>query len=66
LEENNIENVITDVNNVMIKKSTFTGLIVVLTVVIAISAFFAGSYVSDSDRITKSDLDAAIVKLLEF
>ena len=63
MEENNIENVITDVNNVMIKKSTFTGLIVVLTVVIAISAFFAGSYVSDSDRITKSDLDAAIVRL---
>lgn len=63
MEENNIEDVITDVNNVMIKKSTFTGLIVVLTAVIAISAFFAGSYVSDSDGITKSDLDAAIVRL---
>lgn len=64
MEEDNIENM-TNVNNMMVKKSTFTGLIVVLTVVIAISAFFAGSYVSnlDSDGVTKSDLDAAIIRL---
>lgn len=43
----------------------FTGLIVALTTVIAISAFFAGSYVTniDSDRITQSDLNTAISKL---
>ena len=57
------ENIIND--NVMIKKSTFTGLIIALTAVIAISAFFAGSYVTnlDSDIITKSDLNDAISKL---
>ena len=49
----------------MIKKSTFTSLIVVLVIVIAISSFFAGSYITNltSDKITKSDLDTAISKL---
>ena len=52
-------------HNIMIKKSTFTGLIIALTAVIAISAFFAGSYVSDfnSDKVTQSDLDSAVAKL---
>ncbi|MHA7733794.1 DsbA family protein [Nitrosopumilus sp. S6] len=52
-------------DNVMIKKSTFTGLIIVITIVIAISAFFAGSYFANlnSDEITQSDLNAAIAKL---
>ncbi|MGH1520762.1 MAG: DsbA family protein [Nitrosopumilus sp.] len=60
VESENIEN-----DNVMIKKSTFTGLIVVITMVIAISAFFAGSYFTNlnSDEITRSDLNAAIAKL---
>lgn len=60
MENNNIIN-----DNVMIKKSTFTGLIVVITIVIAISAFFAGSYFANlnSDEITQSDLNAAIAKL---
>jgi len=62
LEDENKENMINDTNNVMIKKSTFTGLIIALTAVIAISAFFAGSYITnlDSDKITQSDLNAAI------
>jgi len=65
LDDENKENMINDTNNVMIKKSTFTGLIIALTVVIAISAFFAGSYITnlDSDKITQSDLNAAISKL---
>lgn len=52
-------------NNVMIKKSTFTGLIIVLTAAIAVSAFFAGSYITslESDKITQSDLNAAISRL---
>ena len=49
----------------IIKKSTFTGLIIALTVVIAISAFFAGSYVTNlnSDKITQADFNEAIAKL---
>ena len=65
IENKNMENKNTINNNVMIKKSTFTGLIVVITIVIAISAFFAGSYFANlsSDEITQSDLNAAIAKL---
>jgi len=52
-------------NNKIIKKSTFTGLIVVLVILVAISSFFAGSYVSnlDSDKLTKSALNDMILKL---
>ena len=65
MEDENEEIAINNTNNVMIKKSTFTGLIIALTAVIAISAFFAGSYITnlDSDKITQSDLNAAISKL---
>ncbi len=47
------------------KKSTPPGLMVALIAVVAIAAFFAGTYFSDlnSDVITKSDLDDAISKL---
>lgn len=64
-ENKSIENDNTVNDNVMIKKSTFTGLIIAITIVIAISAFFAGSYFTnlDSDEITQSDLNAAIAKL---
>ncbi len=47
------------------KKSTPTGMIVALVAVVAIAAFFAGSYFSnlDSDIVTKSDLENAISRL---
>ena len=47
------------------KKSTPTGMIVTLVAVVAIAAFFAGSYFSnlDSDIVTKSDLEDAISRL---
>ena len=49
----------------IIKKSSFTGLVIALTVAIAISAFFAGSYVTNlnSDRISQADFNEAIAKL---
>ncbi|KER06129.1 Na antiporter NhaA 2 protein [Marine Group I thaumarchaeote SCGC AAA799-E16] len=54
-------------NSIMIKKSTFTSLVVVLVIAIAISAFFAGNYVSNfnSDKVTQSDLKNAFAKLEE-
>lgn len=54
-------------NKIIVKKSTFTSLVVVLIIAIAISAFFAGSYVSNmnSDKVTQSDLDNAFAKLEE-
>lgn len=65
MEDERIEEPISKTNNVMIKKSTFTGMIIVLTVAIAVSAFFAGSYITslESDKITQSDLNAAISRL---
>jgi len=53
------------VNNIENKKSTSTGMIVVLVAVVAIAAFFAGSYFSnlDSDVVTRSELNDAISKL---
>lgn len=65
MDDESVDNTIDNTSNVMIKKSTFTGLIVVLVIVITISSFFAGSYVTnlDSDKITKSDFDTAISKL---
>lgn len=65
IENKSMKNKNTVNDNVMIKKSTFTGLIIVITIVIAISAFFAGSYFANlnSDEITQSDLNAAIAKL---
>lgn len=49
----------------MIKKSTFTSLVVVLVILIAIASFFAGSYITnlDSDKLTKSYLNDVISKL---
>lgn len=65
MEDESVKNTINNSNNIMIKKSTFTSLIVVLVIVIAISSFFAGSYITNltSDKITKSDFDTAISKL---
>ena len=52
-------------NNIPNKKSVSTGMMVALIAVVAIAAFFAGTYFSnlDSDTITKSDLEDAISKL---
>ena len=65
MEDEYTEKPISKTDKVTIKKSTFTGLVVALTAVIAISAFFAGSYVTnlESDKITQSDLDAAVSRL---
>ncbi len=47
------------------KKPTSTGMIIALVAVVAIAAFFAGSYFSnlDSDAVTQSELDEAISRL---
>ena len=47
------------------KKSTPTGMIIALVAVVAIAAFFAGSYFSsmDSDTVTRSELQQAISML---
>lgn len=52
-------------NNVQNKKSVPTGMIVALVVVVAVAAFFAGSYFSNlnSDVVTQSELNDAISKL---
>ncbi len=49
--------------NVSIKKSTFNIIIAGLIVAVGIAAFLLGSYVSDSDQITKEDLDEALAKM---
>ena len=48
-----------------VKKSTPTGIIIAMIVIVAVAAFFAGSYFSNlnSDTVTQSDLDSAITKL---
>jgi len=48
-----------------VKKSTPTGMIIAMVVIVAVAAFFAGSYFSNlnSDTVTQSDLDTAIAKL---
>ena len=47
------------------KKSTPTGMIIALVAVVAVAAFFAGSYFSsmDSDTVTRSELQQAISRL---
>jgi len=52
-------------NHTQNNKSVPTGMIVALIAVVAVAAFFAGSYFSslESDLVTKSDLDSAIAKL---
>ncbi|MFB5648394.1 MAG: DsbA family protein, partial [Candidatus Nitrosomaritimum aestuariumsis] len=47
------------------KKSTPTGMIIALVAVVAVAAFFAGSYFSsmDSDAVTRSELQQAISRL---
>ena len=48
-----------------VKKSTPTGMIIAMVIIVAVAAFFAGSYFSNlnSDTVTQSDLDSAIAKL---
>ena len=51
--------------NTVIKKSTFNGLIIGLIVLVAVAAFFAGSYTANlnSNQISAEDLENAIAKL---
>jgi len=65
LEDTNKENTINDTNNVVIKKSTFTGLLVAVIVIVSASSFFAGSYITnlDSDKTVQFDFDNEISKL---
>jgi protein-disulfide isomerase len=58
-----IQEISTD--NIPNKSSTSSGMMVALIAVVAIAAFFAGTYFSnlDSDTITKSDLEDALSKL---
>ena len=48
-----------------VKKSIPTGMIIAMVAIVAVAAFFAGSYFSNlnSDTVTQSDLDSAIAKL---
>jgi len=68
-EKDEVENISdiqeTPVNNIENKKSVPTGMIVALIAVVAIAAFFAGSYFSNlnSDVVTQSELNDAISKL---
>jgi len=50
---------------ISVKKSTFNGLIIGLILVVAVAAFFAGSYTSNlnSNEISQEDLEAVIAKL---
>ncbi len=50
---------------ILVKKSTFNGLVVGLIVLVGITTFFAGSYFINlnSDQISSDDLDKAIAKL---
>jgi protein-disulfide isomerase len=52
-------------NNIEYKKSTPTGMIIALVAIVAVAAFFAGSYFSNlnSDVVTQSELNDAISKL---
>jgi protein-disulfide isomerase len=52
-------------NNIENKKSTPTGMIIALVAIVAVAAFFAGSYFSNlnSDVVTQSELNDAISKL---
>ncbi len=50
---------------ILVKKSTFNGLVIGLIIIVGIAAFFAGSYTSNlnSDQISEKDLDDALAKL---
>ncbi|WP_371816010.1 DsbA family protein [Nitrosopumilus sp. K4] len=50
---------------IIIKKSSFNAVVIGIIIVVAIAAFFAGSYTSNlnSEQITQKDLDDAIAKL---
>jgi protein-disulfide isomerase len=66
IENEDISNIQeTPTDNTQNKKSTSTGMIVALVAVVAVAAFFAGSYFSnlDSDTVTQSELNDAISKL---
>ena len=65
LEEKVLENSENQSNNLIIKKSTLNLLLAGIIGIVAIAAFFAGTYISDqnSNKLTQKDLDDAIAKL---
>lgn len=52
-------------NQIFIKKSSNKGLMIGIIAIVAVAAFFAGSYTSslNSEQITQKDLDEAVAKL---
>jgi len=56
------ENIIGKPNVLVIKKSMFVGLLVVLISISAVSSFFAGSYITNSYEIGQLDLDTTLSK----
>ena len=52
-------------SKVIVKKSTFNSIIIGIIVIVAIAAFFAGSYTTslNSNQLTQEDLDQAMAKL---
>ena len=54
-----------NIKEISVKKSTFNGLIIGVIVLVGISAFFAGSYITsfNSEQVSSDDLDKAIAKL---
>ena len=54
-----------DNGKIFVKKSTFNGLIIGLIIIVAVAAFFAGSYTSNlnSNQISEENLEALISKL---
>ncbi len=54
-----------DNGKISVKKSTFSGLIIGLIIVVGVAAFFAGSYISNlsTNQISEEDLEEAIAKL---
>ena len=62
---NSEDSEINENKNTIIKKSTFNGLVIVLIVLVAVAAFFAGSYTANlnSNQISVEDLENAIAKV---
>lgn len=63
--EDEIKENVFNTNNVMMKKLTFVGLLVVLVSIASITSFFAGSYITklDSDKNTQFDINDEISKI---
>lgn len=65
MDEENKDNVINITNNIMMKKSKFIGLLVILVSITSISSFFIGTYTTnlDADKNMQFNFDNEIPKL---